>query len=75
MRHSWATIARSLGVSKDDISYALGHQKPSLEMTEIYIEEDQDTVDKVNRKVIDYIVGMPLDGQPPLSDIPALYQI
>jgi site-specific recombinase XerD len=60
MRHSWATIARSLGISKDDISYGLGHQRPSLEMTEIYVEEDQDTIDNANRKVIDHIINIPL---------------
>lgn len=55
MRHSWATIARALGISKDDISYGLGHQRPSLAMTEIYVEEDQETIDLANRRVIDYI--------------------
>jgi len=63
MRHSWATIARSQGVSKDDISNALGHQRQSLEMTEIYIEENQDTVDKANRKVINCITSMKLPGE------------
>ena len=41
MRHSWATIAYSLKISKDLISFCLGHQMPSQEMTAIYIEDDQ----------------------------------
>ncbi|MBQ0074647.1 MAG: phage integrase SAM-like domain-containing protein [Prevotella sp.] len=51
-RHSWATIAYSLGISKDVISQALGHSN-GASVTEIYIERDPILVDDANRKVID----------------------
>lgn len=55
-RHSWATIGRrEVGVSVDDISVGLGHQRPSKEMTVIYLDEDQEVIDNANRKIIDHI--------------------
>jgi site-specific recombinase XerD len=55
-RHSWATIARNeLGISKDDIAQCLGHSDPSRKTTEIYLNENQELVDRTNRKVIDFI--------------------
>lgn len=54
-RHSWATIAYSIGVSKDVISQALGHSSGSA-ITEIYIERDQLKVDEANRKVLDWVL-------------------
>lgn len=53
-RHTWATLAYGLGVSKDIISQALGHSN-GVSVTDIYIEYDRDKVDEANRKVIDYI--------------------
>lgn len=53
-RHSWATIARKLGVSKDTIALALGHG--SHDVTDIYIEYDMKEVDEANRKVLDYVL-------------------
>lgn len=53
-RHSWATIARKLGVSKDTIALALGHGNHTV--TDIYIEYDLDEVDEANRKVLDYVL-------------------
>ncbi|WP_159522795.1 site-specific integrase [Sunxiuqinia indica] len=53
-RHSWATIASKNGVPKDVISAALGHEIGS-KTTSIYIDYDQDLVDKANRKVVDYL--------------------
>lgn len=53
-RHSWATIARKLGVSKDTIALALGHGGHSV--TDIYIEADMKEVDEANRKVLDYVL-------------------
>lgn len=38
-RHSWATIARKVGVSVDDIALALGHSDDRHETTFIYIDE------------------------------------
>lgn len=53
-RHTWATLAYSLGISKDIISQALGHIN-GVSVTDIYIEYNRDKVDEANRKVIDYI--------------------
>lgn len=54
-RHSWATIARKLGVSKDDIALALGHSN-GHEVTDIYIDEDLEKIDNANRKVIEWVL-------------------
>ena len=53
-RHSWATIARKLKISKDTIALALGHGSHTV--TDIYIEEDMAEVDEANRKVLDYVL-------------------
>lgn len=53
-RHTWATIARQIGVSKDDIRLALGHGAKTV--TDIYIDEDRDKIDIANRRVIDYVI-------------------
>ena len=53
-RHSWATIARKIGISKDTIALALGHGSHTV--TDIYIEEDMKEVDEANRKVLDYVL-------------------
>lgn len=57
-RHTWATIARKIGVSVDDIALALGHSDEKHETTFIYINDDEirDTVDKANRRVLDYVL-------------------
>ena len=52
-RHTWATIASNLDVSKDIIAVALGHGATTT--TDIYIDFDQKKVDAANRKVIDYV--------------------
>lgn len=54
-RHSWATIARKLKISKDDIALALGHSS-GHNVTEIYINEDLEAVDAANRHVLDYVL-------------------
>lgn len=54
-RHTWATIARSIGVSKDDISLCLGHGDGNP-VTSIYIKEDLGAVDRANRKVLDWVL-------------------
>lgn len=62
-RHSWATIARSLKISKDDIALALGHGQKTV--TDIYIDEDLAVVDEANRRVLDWVLyGRGLGGQP-----------
>lgn len=53
-RHSWATIARKIGISKDTIGLALGHSNNTV--TDIYIEYDLEEVDVANRKVLDYVL-------------------
>ena len=53
-RHTWATVAYNIGISKDVISQALGHSN-GVQVTDIYIEYDLEKVDEANRRVIDYI--------------------
>lgn len=54
-RHTWATIAWSLGVSKDTIAAALGHGGNTV--TDIYINTDNRMVDEANRLVLDCLEG------------------
>lgn len=50
-RHSWATIAKSLGYSKDLIAEALGHEYGN-KVTGIYLDQYADAViDEVNERV------------------------
>ena len=58
-RHTWATIAHKIGISKDVISLALGHEF-GCKTTGIYIDYDLEQIDKANRKVIDYINSLSL---------------
>jgi integrase/recombinase XerD len=52
-RHSWATIAKKMGYSKDLISEALGHSFGS-KITDTYLDSfDQDVIDKMNDTVCD----------------------
>lgn len=53
-RHSWATIAASLDISRDVIAHGLGHGNNTV--TDIYIDFDQSKVDDANRKVIDWVL-------------------
>lgn len=53
-RHTWATIAHKIGIPKDTISMALGHEF-GCKTTGIYIDFDMEKVDEANRKVIDYL--------------------
>lgn len=55
-RHSWATIAYSIGISKDVIAQALGHADDSHATTNIYIKEDLGMVDDANRRVLDWVL-------------------
>ncbi len=55
IRHSWATIAKYLGISTELISEALGHS--SLKTTKIYLKGfDNQVLDKVNALVVGLIV-------------------
>ena len=53
-RHSWATIAASLDIPRDTIAHALGHGNNTV--TDIYIDFDQEKVDKANRRVLDCVL-------------------
>jgi integrase len=56
-RHTWATIAASIGIPKDTITAALGHANGS-KTTEIYIKRDEQArIDDANRKVLDHLFG------------------
>lgn len=52
-RHTWATIAHRIGVSKEIIALALGHGKKDV--TDRYIDYDMSKVDDANRLVIDWL--------------------
>lgn len=54
-RHTWATVASYLDISKDIISRGLGHSM-GLAVTDIYIDFDFRKVDDANRKVLDYVL-------------------
>jgi integrase len=56
-RHSFATVMREIGISRDDISLCLGHKDPdqSMKISGIYINEDYGKADIANRKLINYI--------------------
>ncbi|MCH5225080.1 MAG: site-specific integrase [Muribaculaceae bacterium] len=53
-RHTWATIARKIGISKDDIKLSLGHGSKTV--TDIYIDEDLEKIDEANRRVMDWVL-------------------
>lgn len=55
-RHSWATVARSIGVSIDDIALALGHGD-GHDLTHIYLDEDLQKIDEANRRVLDWVLS------------------
>jgi site-specific recombinase XerD len=57
-RHSWATIASKIGVSRDTIRYALGHSLSTV--TDIYIDYDLAAVDQANQLVAEYLSKIPL---------------
>lgn len=54
-RHTWATVARSIGVSIDDIALALGHGD-GHSLTHIYLDEDLQKIDEANRRVLDWVL-------------------
>ena len=54
-RHTWATLAFKLGISKDTISLALGHSF-GVRVTSTYINADLSRVDEANRKVVDWVL-------------------
>jgi hypothetical protein len=58
MRYSYANIARSIGISVEEISYLLGHKSSAHSITEIYLEQfDIEKLDALNRRIIDHTLG------------------
>jgi site-specific recombinase XerD len=58
MRYSYANIARSLGISVEEISYLLGHKSTAHAVTEIYLEQfDLQKLDALNKKIINAVTG------------------
>ena len=58
MRYSYANIARSLGLSVEEISYLLGHKSSAHAVTEIYLEQfDFKKLDALNKKIINAVTG------------------
>lgn len=55
-RHSWATIARRLGVEKATVDECLCHIG-DFAMTDIYAEKAWNLQTEANRKVIDYVMN------------------
>lgn len=53
-RHTWASIANSIGISVDVIGQAMGHA--ARRVTDIYIAPDPAKVDRANRMVIDWVL-------------------
>ena len=56
-RHTWATIASELDIPDATISAALGHSTTN-KTTAIYIDFNREKIDRANRKVIDYVLGL-----------------
>ena len=53
-RHSWASIARSLGIPLEVISHGMGHNSEST--TRIYLKEiDNSQLANANRRIMDFI--------------------
>lgn len=57
-RHTWATIAFSIGIPDELIAAALGHSHGNR-TTAIYIDKSIANIDAVNRKVLDYVKETP----------------
>ena len=55
-RHTWATIAFSIGIPEEIIAEALGHSHGNR-TTAIYIDKSIANIDAANRKVIDYVLN------------------
>ena len=55
-RHTWATLARRLGVEKATVDECLCH-KGDFDLTDIYAERAWNLMTDANRKVLDYITN------------------
>ena len=54
-RHTWATIAFSIGIPEEIIAEALGHSHGNR-TTAIYIDKSVANIDAANRKVLNYVL-------------------
>lgn len=61
-RHTWATIAFSIGIPEEIIAEALGHSHGNR-TTAIYIDKSVANIDAANRKVLDYVLYKELPAQ------------
>lgn len=52
-RHTWASIAYSIGIPKSLINDCLCHVDPDMEVTDIYIKKDWSVLWEANRKVLE----------------------
>ena len=59
-RHGYATISRSLGISKDIINDGLAHSDRAMAITDIYIEKDWEPIWKANLKMLKAFKWNPL---------------
>ncbi len=69
-RHTWATIAFSIGIPEEIIAEALGHSHGNR-TTAIYIDKSVANIDAANRKVLDYVFNGGRhnnENQPPVTD-------
>lgn len=53
-RHTWASIAYSIGIPKSLINDCLCHVDPDMAVTDIYIKKDWSVMWEANRKVLEY---------------------
>lgn len=53
-RHTWASIAYSIGIPKSLINDCLCHVDPDMAVTDIYIKKDWSVIWEANRKVLEY---------------------
>ena len=52
-RHTWASIAYSIGIPKSLINHCLCHVDPDMAVTDIYIKKDWSVLWEANRKVLE----------------------
>lgn len=52
-RHTWASIAYSIGIPKSLINDCLCHVDPDMAVTDIYIKKDWSVLWEANRKVLE----------------------
>lgn len=64
-RHTFASLMREIGISKDDISLCLTHKaiEKEQQVTGTYIAEDYEKIDLANRELIDFINSDIKDGK------------